>query len=107
MVSMQGGHIGKTCQEREKLGLLRRNMVNMKLILNSYIQREAWTIEEEHALINAHRDGNRWAEIAKVLPRTNRVLLFVLRFFSPIAKVKDDEAKWIIGVTRYTKSSVI
>ncbi|VAH14960.1 unnamed protein product [Triticum turgidum subsp. durum] len=70
-------------------------------------EREAWTIEEEHALINAHRDGNRWAEIAKVLPRTNRVLLLVLRFFSPIAKVRGNKTKWIIGVTRYTKSSVI
>ncbi|KAF6988466.1 hypothetical protein CFC21_005993 [Triticum aestivum] len=71
-------------------------------------EREAWTIEEEHALINAHRVyGNRWAEIAKVLPRRNRVLLFVLRFFSPIVKVKENKTKWIIGVTRYTKSSVI
>uniref|UniRef100_A0A8R7V3X8 Myb-like domain-containing protein n=1 Tax=Triticum urartu TaxID=4572 RepID=A0A8R7V3X8_TRIUA len=46
-------------------------------------EREAWTIEEEHALINAHWVyGNKWAEIAQVLPR---------RFFSPTAKVKDDK----------------
>uniref|UniRef100_A0A453N338 Uncharacterized protein n=1 Tax=Aegilops tauschii subsp. strangulata TaxID=200361 RepID=A0A453N338_AEGTS len=48
MVSLQGGCIGKQCQEK----------------------REAWTIEEEHAVVNAHRVyGNKWAEIAKVLPR--------------------------------------
>uniref|UniRef100_A0A452Y297 Uncharacterized protein n=1 Tax=Aegilops tauschii subsp. strangulata TaxID=200361 RepID=A0A452Y297_AEGTS len=62
-------------------------------------EREAWTMEEEHALINAHRVyGNKWAEIAKVLPRMNRVLLFVLRFFSPIAKVKDDKPSGLLDL---------
>lgn len=37
--------------------------------LNPGINKEAWTPEEELALMNAHRvHGNRWAEIAKVLP---------------------------------------
>nr|CDM81306.1 unnamed protein product [Triticum aestivum] len=57
---------------------------------------EAWTIEK-HALINAHWVyGNKWAEMAKVLPRRNQVLLFVLRFFSPIAKVKDDKPSGLL-----------
>jgi myb proto-oncogene protein len=37
--------------------------------LNPDIRKDAWTTEEEQALINAHRVyGNKWAEIAKVLP---------------------------------------
>jgi len=37
--------------------------------LNPDIKKDAWTLEEELALINAHRiHGNKWAEIAKVLP---------------------------------------
>jgi hypothetical protein len=37
--------------------------------LNPEIRKDAWTTEEEQALINAHRIyGNKWAEIAKVLP---------------------------------------
>lgn len=37
--------------------------------LNPYIKKDAWTLEEELALMNAHRlYGNKWAEIAKVLP---------------------------------------
>ncbi|GJN17202.1 hypothetical protein PR202_gb04252 [Eleusine coracana subsp. coracana] len=37
--------------------------------LNPDIRKDAWTPEEERALINAHRVyGNKWAEIAKVLP---------------------------------------
>ncbi|KAG2245863.1 hypothetical protein Bca52824_085491 [Brassica carinata] len=37
--------------------------------LNPGINRDAWTPEEELALMNAHRvHGNKWAEIAKVLP---------------------------------------
>lgn len=37
--------------------------------LNPDIKKDAWTLEEELALMNAHRmHGNKWAEIAKVLP---------------------------------------
>jgi hypothetical protein len=37
--------------------------------LNPDIRKDAWTPEEERALINAHRVyGNKWAELAKVLP---------------------------------------
>ncbi|CAN6894528.1 unnamed protein product [Brassica oleracea] len=51
------GRIGKQCRER------------WHNHLNPGINKEAWTPEEELALMNAHRvHGNRWAEIAKVLP---------------------------------------
>lgn len=37
--------------------------------MNPDIKKEAWTLEEEMALMNAHHIyGNRWAEIAKFLP---------------------------------------
>lgn len=37
--------------------------------LNPDIKKDAWTPEEELALMKAHRiHGNKWAEIAKVLP---------------------------------------
>jgi myb proto-oncogene protein len=36
--------------------------------LNPDIKKDAWTLEEELALMKAHRmHGNKWAEIAKVL----------------------------------------
>ncbi|KAF3515297.1 hypothetical protein F2Q69_00003153 [Brassica cretica] len=51
------GRIGKQCRER---------WYNH---LNPGINKEAWTPEEELALLNAHVIyGNKWAEIAKVLP---------------------------------------
>ncbi|CAN7107489.1 unnamed protein product [Brassica rapa subsp. narinosa] len=51
------GRIGKQCRER------------WHNHLNPGINKEAWTPEEEIALMNAHRvHGNKWAEIAKVLP---------------------------------------
>ncbi|KAL6616357.1 hypothetical protein ACP70R_038627 [Stipagrostis hirtigluma subsp. patula] len=51
------GRIGKQCRER------------WHNHLNPDIRKDAWTPEEERALINAHRIyGNKWAEIAKVLP---------------------------------------
>ncbi|KAK3165929.1 hypothetical protein QOZ80_1AG0039460 [Eleusine coracana subsp. coracana] len=51
------GRIGKQCRER------------WHNHLNPDIRKDAWTPEEERALINAHRVyGNKWAEIAKVLP---------------------------------------
>jgi myb proto-oncogene protein len=51
------GRIGKQCRER------------WHNHLNPDINKDAWTTEEEVALMNAHRShGNKWAEIAKVLP---------------------------------------
>ncbi|CAM8891988.1 unnamed protein product [Rhodiola kirilowii] len=51
------GRIGKQCRER------------WHNHLNPYIKKDAWTQVEELALIDAHRVyGNKWAEIAKVLP---------------------------------------
>ncbi|KAF2303147.1 hypothetical protein GH714_014149 [Hevea brasiliensis] len=49
------GRIGKQCRER------------WHNHLNPDIKNGAWTLEEELALMNAHRiHGNKWAEIAKV-----------------------------------------
>lgn len=51
------GRIGKQCRER------------WHNHLDPQIRKEAWTVEEEHVLANAHRlYGNKWAEIAKLLP---------------------------------------
>ncbi|ESQ49136.1 hypothetical protein EUTSA_v10020579mg [Eutrema salsugineum] len=51
------GRIGKQCRER------------WHNHLNPGINKDAWTSEEELALMNAHLiHGNKWAEIAKVLP---------------------------------------
>ncbi|GMI96514.1 myb domain protein 3r-5, ARABIDOPSIS THALIANA MYB DOMAIN PROTEIN 3R5 [Hibiscus trionum] len=51
------GRIGKQCRER------------WHNHLNPEIKKDAWALEEELALMNAHRAyGNKWAEIAKVLP---------------------------------------
>ncbi|KAK4348517.1 hypothetical protein RND71_031272 [Anisodus tanguticus] len=45
------------------------NLIRWHNHLNPNIKKDAWTLEEERALIDAHRiHGNKWAEIAKVLP---------------------------------------
>ncbi|XP_057472090.1 transcription factor MYB3R-3-like isoform X1 [Actinidia eriantha] len=50
------GRIGKQCRER------------WHNHLNPDIKKDAWTLEEELAVMNAHHIyGNKWAEIAKVL----------------------------------------
>ncbi|GJN14609.1 hypothetical protein PR202_gb01455 [Eleusine coracana subsp. coracana] len=51
------GRIGKQCRER------------WHNHLDPQIRKEAWTVEEERLLVNAHHAyGNKWAEIAKLLP---------------------------------------
>ncbi|RWR76736.1 myb-related protein B [Cinnamomum micranthum f. kanehirae] len=51
------GRIGKQCRER------------WHNHLNPTIKKDAWTLEEEFALMKAHQiHGNKWAEIAKILP---------------------------------------
>eukprot|EP00899_Mesostigma_viride_P004082 jgi/Mesvir1/13675/Mv02116-RA.1 len=51
------GRIGKQCRER------------WHNHLNPDIRRDAWTFEEDMALVRAHATyGNKWAEIAKHLP---------------------------------------
>lgn len=58
------GRIGKQCRER------------WHNHLNPNIKKEAWTQEEELALIQSHQIyGNKWAEIAKCLPgRTDNAI---------------------------------
>ncbi|KAL3498418.1 hypothetical protein ACH5RR_041150 [Cinchona calisaya] len=58
------GRIGKQCRER------------WHNHLNPSINREAWTQEEELALIRAHQIyGNKWAELTKFLPgRTDNAI---------------------------------
>ncbi|XP_043724473.1 transcription factor MYB3R-1-like isoform X2 [Telopea speciosissima] len=58
------GRIGKQCRER------------WHNHLNPAINKEAWTQEEELALIQAHQIyGNRWAELTKFLPgRTDNAI---------------------------------
>ncbi|MQL68430.1 hypothetical protein Taro_000709, partial [Colocasia esculenta] len=58
------GRIGKQCRER------------WHNHLNPSINKEAWTQEEELALIHAHQiHGNKWAELTKFLPgRTDNAI---------------------------------
>ncbi|KAK6912710.1 hypothetical protein RJ641_022311 [Dillenia turbinata] len=77
------GRIGKQCRERSwRIQVVL--MVDMDLAtiwtwhnhLNPAINKEAWTVEEELALIRAHQIyGNKWAELSKFLPgRTDNAI---------------------------------
>ena len=99
------GRIGKQCRERYNnqlrevhiISLSSANIIYVRSILDSFvpnkrqdIKRGPWTVQEEQALIQAHKTlGNKWAEIAANIP--GRTENSVKNHFNATLRKKQDK----------------